>query len=113
MKRKVLNSRKAISPLIATLILITIITVGGLLVYTLFLNNYGILTSKSQITIEAVDLVKQTDGSVAFTITIKNTGNNPITRLAISLAGNDITGLTFFQTRPQPFCNPDEQHLVL
>ena len=103
MKGKSLNCRKAVSPLIATLILITIITVGGLLVYTLFLNNYGILTSKSQITIEAVDLVKQTDGSVAFTITIKNTGNKPVTGLTVSLAGNDLTDLTF---SPDPSTTP-------
>ena len=102
-KRKSLNGRKAISPLIATLILIAIITVGGLLVHILLLNNYSILASTNQITVEAMDLIKQTDGSVAFTITIKNTGNKPVIALIVSLSGNDLTDLTF---SPEPSATP-------
>ncbi|MEM2922468.1 MAG: archaellin/type IV pilin N-terminal domain-containing protein [Candidatus Bathyarchaeia archaeon] len=103
MNAKTRHKRKAISPLIATLILIAIITVGGILVYTSFLSIYSILISRGQIVIEAIDLVQQTDGSVTFTITVKNAGNKPVTGLTVNLAGNDLTYLAF---SPDPALAP-------
>jgi len=76
---KLFTCRKGISPLIATIILIAICVAGGLLVYTIFFSTSGTISAKGQLTVEAVDLVKQTDGAAAFTITIKNSGNKPIT----------------------------------
>jgi flagellin-like protein len=70
-------SRRAISPLIATIILIAICVAGGLLVYTIFFSTAGTITSKGQLTVEAVDLVKAADGTT-FSITVKNSGNKPL-----------------------------------
>ena len=75
---KLFMRRKGISPLIATIILIAICVAGGLLIYTVFFSTTGTITAKGQLTVEAIDLVKQTDGAAAFTITIKNSGNRPI-----------------------------------
>lgn len=88
------KSRKAISPLIATIILIAITVAGGLVIYTVFFSSAGTLTAKGQLTIEAVDLVKQTDGAAAFSITVKNSGNKPITDtngLNVTLRGTVYT----------------------
>jgi flagellin-like protein len=82
-------SRRAISPLIATIILIAICVAGGLLVYTIFFSTAGTITSKGQLTVEAVDLVKAADGTT-FSITIKNSGNKPLgttSALTIKLGG--------------------------
>lgn len=85
--------RKAISPLIATIILIAITVVGGLLIYSIFYSTSGTLGAKGQVTVESVDLVKQTDGSITFSITIKNTGNKPVVALTAKLANEDAQAL--------------------
>lgn len=73
-----INDRRGISPLIATIILISICVAGGLLIYSVFFSTSGTLTAKGELTVESIDLVKDTDGNIVFTITIKNTGNKPV-----------------------------------
>ena len=85
--------RKAISPLIATIILIAICVVGGLLVYSVFMSTSSTMSAKGQISVEAVDLVKQTDGTTTFTITVKNTGNKPAVSLTVKLADEEAQNL--------------------
>ena len=79
--------KKAISPMIATIILIAIALAGGLLVYTYMTSMAGVIGAKGQISVEAVDLVKDTEGNVIFSITVKNTGNKPIKQINITIAG--------------------------
>jgi flagellin-like protein len=81
-----LRCRKAISPLIATIILIAIVVAGGLLAYNVFFGTAGTLTAKGQVAVESMDLVKDAAGDAAFTITIKNTGNKPTTDVRVTLA---------------------------
>jgi len=93
---RTVNDRRGISPLIATIILISICVAGGLMVYSVFFSTSGTLTAKGELTVEAIDLVKDTDGNIVFTITIKNTGNKPIhgtdaNRLVITLGSDSIT----------------------
>jgi flagellin-like protein len=90
MRAKMLK-RRAISPLIATIILIAITIAGGLLVYSVFFNTYGVLSAKGQVTVEAIKLVRDSTGSTVFTITLKSTGNNPVTALTVNLAGTEYT----------------------
>ncbi len=80
------KTRRAISPLIATIILIAICVVGGLLIYSVFMSTSGTLSAKGQVSVEAIDLVKQTDGTTTFSIVIKNTGNKPAVSLTVKLA---------------------------
>jgi len=78
---------RAISPLIATIILISICVAGGLLIYSVFFSSAGTLTAKGQVSIESIDLVKDTAGNVVFSLTVKNTGNKPATAINVKLAG--------------------------
>jgi flagellin-like protein len=93
MKAKTLK-RRAISPLIATIILIAICISGGLLVYSVFFSTAGTLSAKGQVTVEAMDLVKNTEGHVNFSIVVKNTGNKPVTTLAVTLNGETAAQVT-------------------
>ena len=95
---RVINDRRGISPLIATIILISICVAGGLMIYSVFFSTSGTLTAKGELTVEAIDLVRDTDGNIVFTITIKNTGNKPIhgtdaNRLLITLGTSDTIKL--------------------
>lgn len=88
-----IRSRKAISPLIATIILIAICVVGGLIVYSVFMSTSSTLSAKGQISVEAIDLVKATDRTVTFSITVKNTGNKPAESLTVQLADESVQNL--------------------
>jgi len=88
-----IRSRKAISPLIATIILIAICVVGGLIVYSVFMSTSSTLSAKGQISVEAIDLVKATDRTVTFSITVKNTGNKPAKSLTVQLADESVQNL--------------------
>jgi len=83
--------KRAISPLIATIILISICVAGGLLIYNVFFSTTGTLTAKGQVEVESMDLVKDTAGNVVFSITIKNSGNKPVTELKVNLAGTEYS----------------------
>jgi len=70
--------KRGISPLIATIILVAICVAGGLMVYSTFFSASSTLMTKGQLEVESIDLVKDTEGNVVFSITIKNTGNKPV-----------------------------------
>jgi len=93
---------RAISPLIATIILISICVAGGLLIYSVFFSSAGTLTAKGQVSIESIDLVKDTADSAVFSITIKNTGNKPVKTLNVNLAGTDISSDLGFGSLASP-----------
>jgi flagellin-like protein len=86
-------SRRAISPLIATIILIAICVVGGLMVYSIFMSTSSTMSARGQISMEAVDLVKNTAGDATFSITLKNTGNKPAVSLKVTLQGQSAVSL--------------------
>jgi len=85
--------KRGISPLIATIILVAICVAGGLMVYSTFFSASSTLMAKGQLEVESIDLVKDTDGNVVFSITIKNAGNKPVkaeaNALQVSLADED------------------------
>ena len=84
---------KAISPLIATIILIAITIAGGLIVYALFTSTAGVASSKGQVAIESQDLVKAgTD--VIFTVTVKSSGSKPADAINITLADETVYAWT-------------------
>jgi len=87
--------RRAISPLIATIILISICVAGGLLIYSIFFSAGSTLTAKGQVSVESMDLVKDTDGNVVFSVTVKNTGNKPAVSLTVKLANEASQNLQF------------------
>jgi flagellin-like protein len=101
MKTKTLK-RRGISPLIATIILIAITIAGGLLIYSAFFSTAGVLSAKGQVAVENMKLVKATSGAVNFTITIKNTGNKPVSELNVTLDGEATATVTLPGNALQP-----------
>jgi len=86
---------RGISPLIATIILIAITVVGGLLVYSIFTSTSNTMSAKALVSVEAADLVMSSDGQqVQFSIVVKNTGNKPIKELKVKLASEDEATVT-------------------
>jgi flagellin-like protein len=90
MAMKLRKNLKAVSPLIATIILIAITIAGGLLVYALFTSTAGVGSAKAQVQIDTMDLVKPTIDNATFTITVKNGGNKPTENVTVTLAGVTI-----------------------
>jgi len=88
----VAKSRKAVSPLLATIILIAITVAAGLVIYNLFFSSVGTMSSTLQVDIISCDLVKTASPSkVLLSITVKNTGNRPITTCKVSIWDNTPT----------------------
>lgn len=82
----VVKNRKAVSPLLATIILIAITVAAGLVIYNLFFSTAGTVSSTLQVDIVSCDLVKTaTPSRVLLSITVKNTGNRPITTCKVSI----------------------------
>ena len=84
------TSLKAISPLIATLILIAITIVGGVVVYRLFFSAGGAISSN----VHAVISDASVSSAAGLTITVKNDGSVGITVTAISISGAAATGVS-------------------
>lgn len=92
---------RGISPLIATIILIAITVVGGLLVYSIFTSTSNTMSAKALVSVEAADLVMSSDGQqVQFSIVVKNAGNKPIKELKVKLASEDETTVDLPDGKP-------------
>jgi len=87
MNMKLVKSIRAVSPLIATILLIAITVAGGLVTYALFTSTAGVSSAKGQVSFESVDLVR-TGGQLAFAATLKNAGNKPVENITVSLHQN-------------------------
>jgi len=86
-----MRNKRAISPLIATIILISICIAGGLLIYTIFFSTIGTMSTTLSIEVVNLDLVKTT-GRVTYSVSIKNTGNKHISSISITIGpGEDGT----------------------
>jgi len=86
---KTIRKIRAISPLIATIILIAITIVGGLLIYNLFFATSSTASSTSAISVQNIDLVVPGgSGNAQFSITVKNAGNKPIAGYNITIYGD-------------------------
>ncbi|MGC9069123.1 MAG: archaellin/type IV pilin N-terminal domain-containing protein [Thermoprotei archaeon] len=89
---KAVRKIRGISPLIATIILIAITIVGGLLIYNLFFSTSSTASSTSAISVQNIDLVVPGGtGTPQFSITVKNAGNKPITGYTITIYGENGT----------------------
>jgi flagellin-like protein len=84
MDMKLVKSIRAVSPLIAAIILIAITVAGGLVTYALFTSTAGVSSAKGQVSFESVDLVRTGEQS-AFAATLKNAGNKPVENITVSL----------------------------
>ncbi|MEM2597224.1 MAG: archaellin/type IV pilin N-terminal domain-containing protein [Thermofilum sp.] len=76
--------RKAISPLLATVILIAITVAGGLLVYNVFFNTAGTVSTQLQVSVVSCDLVRAGSRTL-LSITVRNDGSKPIYSLNVTI----------------------------
>jgi len=76
--------RKAVSPLLATIILIAITVAAGLVIYNLFFSTAGTISSQLNIQIISIDLVR-TSSTGLFSASIKNSGNKPISSITVTV----------------------------
>ena len=84
MKRK----DNGISLLIAVLILLSI-SIAGAFVLLSFFNSFQILIEERAFSIEDASLLKDTDGKIIFTVTVKNSGSMSIVDVRVELDGED------------------------
>ena len=82
--------RKAVSPLLATIILIAITVAAGLVIYNLFFSTAGTISSQLNVQIVSVDIIK-TSTTTLVSATVKNTGNKPITSCTVTVWGDSGT----------------------
>jgi flagellin-like protein len=89
-KKGMLGCRKAVSPLLATIILISITVAGGLVIYNFFLSAVGVMAGQLNIQVVSIDIVKTSTTALVST-TIKNSGNKPITACTVTVWGDSGT----------------------
>ena len=83
---KLWKSIKAISSIIAVVILIAITISGGLLVFAIMNSTLTGSNQKVQVNFESLSLYRSTgEPKVVFTATLKNTGNRPIKQLTLKV----------------------------
>jgi flagellin-like protein len=87
-----LNVRRAVSPLLATLILIAIVVSAGLVVYGIVSGWTGIFGANLKVQAVSVDLVKAGDKAL-LSVSIKNVGNKPLAGIVVT--GYDDNGKPF------------------
>ena len=103
--------RRAISPLIATIILIGITIGAGLVIYNLFFSAAGTLSAQLNIQVVSVDIVK-TSTQTLVSATIKNAGNKPISACTVTVWGDsgsvtlDLGSIEVGRTKSASATNP-------
>jgi len=83
--------RKAVSPLLATIILIAITVAAGLVIYNVFFSTAGTISAQLNVQIVSMDLVR-TSATKLFSVTIKNAGNKPINSISVTVYLEGQTG---------------------
>ena len=73
---------EGVSPLIATLILIAITVVGGILVYHVFFSSASSISSNGNVQIESANIYS---GPGIMTLTVKNTGTIAISNMNVTV----------------------------
>jgi len=95
-----LAKKRGISPFIAVIILISLVISCGLLLHAFVFPLFQAMMSRANFSIEDVNLMIQTDGTAAFTITVKNTATHILKSLTINLAGKEYTVLSNGDLKP-------------
>jgi len=91
--------RRGINSVIASVILIAIVVMGGLVVFSIVNQAVNTRSPGASLRVEEVWLV-QTQEQVAFTITIKNAGGKPISQVNVTLDGEDVMSRTLSEPLP-------------
>ncbi len=102
------SRRPGVSPLIATIILIAITIVGGVLVYTILTGYIGRYSADDQVTVSSAELTVAPaagadQGSGIFSITVKNSGTSEVTDINIRLLNGTSVFVLEYLSSPSDF----------
>lgn len=89
-KKFVLKSRKAISPILATVVLLGITVVAGGLVFSLFSTSAASSSNTDVIAIQNAQAVKGTNHA-DITATVKNAGSQPWTKIEMTVGKTELS----------------------
>ncbi len=110
------SRRKAISPIIATLILIVITVVAGVMLYG-FVTGFMAKTSSSTgaISTLAIDAVGISQSATTWqvNVTVTNTGNTPVTVTTVNLLNATTGALMYSYTESPSVTVPAGQTMVI
>jgi flagellin-like protein len=87
---KMFGNRRAVSPILATVLLLGITVVGGGLVYSLMAQGSNTASSQNIITLENAQAVKGTSHA-DLTVTIKNGGSIPWKKVEMTVAKSELS----------------------
>ncbi len=85
-----LRHKRGISPLIATIVLISITVTAGLSVYALVSGMVGTMSSMLDIQVQSIDIIKAGSNTLV-AATIKNSGNIQISSCSVTITGDSGT----------------------
>ena len=85
------TKRKAISPVLATVILIAITLVAGVAIAGFAFGLFGTLSATANITVTTLSCTHGAMAASACTVQLENTGNAPASAVSCSLAGATST----------------------
>jgi flagellin-like protein len=93
-KRRRTAQRRAVSPLLATIILIAIVVSAGLVVYGMLSGMLGTLSSVRDFEVASADVVRSSVGA-QLSFTLKNIGNSRMVAVKVQVDGVDVSGRVF------------------
>jgi len=91
---KILRSRKALSPVVASIILIAVTVAVSIAVAAWMGALTFTFTATEQLQITDLDFLTINNGTKYINVTIRNTGTNPVTISEVWVNNEKITGLT-------------------
>jgi len=94
MKARIFKNRKAISPVIATVILVSVTIVVAVAVAYWMSGIAGIYTRFEKIEIMSVSAIKGSDGNFTITMQLRNTGSADATIHSVMVNGKPLTEYT-------------------
>ncbi|MDG6907325.1 MAG: hypothetical protein JRN20_16250 [Nitrososphaerota archaeon] len=84
---------KAVSPIVATIILIAMTVAFSIVLYGLVMSTVHTASTSVQMEISSDSLVETSSGASVFALTLKNTGSTPVDNITVTLT-SDRSGTT-------------------
>ena len=79
---------RGISSQLATLLLMGVTLTGGVIVYGFFSGFILAQMSRVEVTVESMSLVRDSDGTIVFSITVNNTGGKSVSKCEVTVSGD-------------------------
>jgi flagellin-like protein len=102
---RTLRNRRGISPAITSIILIGVAVAAGISGYSVFVSTANTASLKGTLIVEDANLLKQANGEMWLSVTIKNSGNKAFSSNIVNLhldTNPSIAGIQPFVVTLQP-----------